>query len=129
MATLPDAVRHDTPGTHAISIFVGGDGTTWEETWTVTDNNGTPYDLTGITAEFDIRNKLDSRIMLATAIVTDAENGIITVSLTESQVSSLVPSEDMPARGSKLDIGRYNFALADDDGRWVLARGDVWGIR
>jgi len=128
MATLPQTVTNDSPGTTSICLYVGGTASGWRESWVIQDG-GSPVDLTGVSAELDFRSACDDRIILGSASVTSPTLGAITLSLTEAQVASFPLPGDAPRAGNKLHLGRFNLALIDDVGRWVIARGDVWGIR
>ena len=64
---------------------------------TVTDTDGTAFDLTGYTASAKMAQGYSStrtRVSFTTTIATDATTGVITLSLTAEQTSTL----DSPSR-------------------------------
>jgi hypothetical protein len=71
--------------------FTIGQGTTWSVTVTYTDVTGTAIDLTGYSVRAEMkRNFSDSTAaQTITCTLTDAENGVITLSLTAAQTKLL----------------------------------------
>ena len=72
-------------------------GATFSSDVTVTDTDGTAFDLTGYTAEAKMAKGYDAvntRVTLTTTINGDPTTGIITISLTADQTKEL----DAPAR-------------------------------
>lgn len=72
-------------------------GATFSSDVTVTDTDGSAFDLTGYTAQAKMAKGYDAvntRVTLTTEIANDATTGVITLSLTADQTKDL----DAPAR-------------------------------
>lgn len=66
-------------------------GSDWSLVLTIADSGGTAYDLTGVTAAAKVRAAFAdvSSIVDITCTVTDAVNGVLTLSLTDTQTAAL----------------------------------------
>jgi len=87
-------------------------------TITVTDGNGSVVDLTGASITWGLQNKRNSIIVLTKEVgsgvtITDATNGIYTVTLTDADTSDLIGCF---MHGSKIvDVGGLVTRVRDDN--------------
>ena len=81
----------------AIANFLIDQGATFSSDITVKDANGNPFDLTGYTTEAKMAKGYAStrtRTSITSLIATDATSGVVALSLTSAQTSTL----DAPER-------------------------------
>lgn len=94
----------------------------WARALFLTDNDGSPIDLTGMTVAMQVRDKLSqSLIETAEITVVDADGGEIGVVLRASEGSTL-SKYGSPIRTANL---HYDIRLTDADGLSVVLFGGL----
>lgn len=76
-------------------------GDTWEEDWVLTQEDGNPFDLTGVKLFFTVKTDptiadVSANLRLTSTpssgiTITDAANGEVSLSITQSQTAALTP--------------------------------------
>jgi hypothetical protein len=102
----------------ANTCYTAGDTITID--WLYTDDEGTPIDLTGATAQMQLLNAITdlTQVIDMTGGITDAENGAGTFSLTKVESQSLLPIvAEGPA--SKSFVSKIRFEFSDTTTRSV----------
>lgn len=113
-----------------IDLFISGDGSCWEMPIQLQHGNPLePTPLTGMDIDAEFRTDGDELLVALETAWTDQANGASKISTTNSAVIALCLPCDAPPRGKRFKLGRMQFAVTDDIGRWVVATADVWGNR
>lgn len=64
-------------------------GADWSMTFTITDNNDNPRDLTDYSATCDIKDRINGSIIVTPTVVIDELNGTVTFSLDHDETLAI----------------------------------------
>ena len=100
-------------------------GTTWEEQWQLTDDDGVPIDLTGYHFRMMVRDRQSGELLLTITdvgttpmAVIDAVEGQIAISVDAETVQDISPTGKR--RSTRWDAELYQPGLSLDDVPYVI---------
>lgn len=101
--------------------FIMEQGATFKRTITITDDTGTPWDLTGYSARMQIRNTIDAA---STELDISTTSGEITLTPASGIVTVEVPATD--TANLTFDTAVYDLEIEDGSGFvWRIIQGTV----
>jgi hypothetical protein len=122
---LSTAIKQiERPGRLPIEIYVGGDGQSYQQGFTITVDS-VAENLTGVTPTAEIRTLDDSLLATMTAEVVSAAAGTVRISMTRAAADAIEWPPNGPILGQRSIRGRWHLRLDDGATSMVVIAGDV----